>query len=171
VHSERVAALAEGIALAMGWTPERAADLREAGLLHDLGKIGVPDAVLSAPGPLDEAQREQMRRHAALGAEIAQDALSAEQRAWIRGHHERYDGSGYPDRLAGEGIPEGARILAAADAWDAMSHSDVAGGGAHDPAAELLAGAGTQFCPRVVAAALAMAGAEPVPAPSARPRA
>ena len=168
-HSERVARLAERIALAMGWTPERAAGLRDAGLLHDLGKIGVPDAVLFATGPLGDAEREQMRRHAALGAEIAGDALGAEQCAWIRGHHERFDGSGYPDRLAGEEIPEGARILAVADAWDAIAHARAAGG-PRDPAAELRAGAGTQFCPRVVAAALAVAGAEPAGAPaSARP--
>jgi HD-GYP domain-containing protein (c-di-GMP phosphodiesterase class II) len=152
----------------MGWTPERAVAIREAGLLHDLGKIGVPDAVLAATGPLGDPDREQMRRHAALGAEIAGDALSAEQCAWIRGHHERYDGSGYPDRLAGESISEGARILAVADAWDAMTHSEAAPE-TRDPTEELRAGAGAQFCPRVVAAALAVAEAEAPPAASARP--
>ncbi|HWH15004.1 MAG TPA: PAS domain S-box protein, partial [Miltoncostaeaceae bacterium] len=91
-HSDRVAAFSHAVALALGWSPERAIELREAGLLHDVGKIGVPDAVLLKPGPLDEEEREAVRRHAALGAGITSDALSPEQCLWIRHHHEHWDG-------------------------------------------------------------------------------
>jgi diguanylate cyclase (GGDEF)-like protein/PAS domain S-box-containing protein len=120
-HSERVAGLAHGLALALGWAPGRATRLREAALLHDVGKLGVPDAILLKPGPLSPEEQAVVRRHPALGAEIGADALTAEQCGWIRHHHERWDGAGYPDGLAGEQIPEGARVIAVAEAWDAMT--------------------------------------------------
>ena len=120
-HSERVAQLARRIALALGWSELRADALHEAGLVHDVGKIGVPDAILLKPSALDAAEFAQIRRHAELGAQIVADALSPEAASWVRGHHERPDGAGYPDGLAGDAIPEGARILALADAWDAMT--------------------------------------------------
>ncbi|MFN8123669.1 MAG: PAS domain S-box protein [Thermoleophilia bacterium] len=119
-HSERVASLSHRLALAIGWSPERAAMLRDAALLHDVGKLGVPDAVLFKPGGLEPAEYEVVKRHAALGAEITADALTPEQCRWIRHHHEHWDGGGYPDGLAGESIPEGARLIAVADAWDVM---------------------------------------------------
>jgi HD-GYP domain-containing protein (c-di-GMP phosphodiesterase class II) len=118
-HSERVAALVARLAQARGWPAERVALLHEAALVHDVGKIGVPDAVLLKPGRLDAAEYEQVKQHAALGARIVDDILTAEQVAWIRWHHERPDGRGYPDGLTE--IPEGAALLAAADCFDVMT--------------------------------------------------
>jgi diguanylate cyclase (GGDEF)-like protein/PAS domain S-box-containing protein/putative nucleotidyltransferase with HDIG domain len=120
-HSGRVAELAARLAGRLGWPAERVALLREAGLVHDVGKIGVPDAVLFKRGRLGDAEIRRIRAHAELGAEIVAEALSPEQTAWVRHHHERIDGMGYPDGMAGPDIPEGARILALADAWDAMT--------------------------------------------------
>lgn len=120
-HSERVAQLARRLAIGLGWSEQRADELREAGLVHDVGKIGVPDAVLLKPAALDAEERAQIVRHAALGARIVADILGPEATAWVRSHHERVDGAGYPDGLAGDEIPEGARILALADTWDAMT--------------------------------------------------
>jgi diguanylate cyclase (GGDEF)-like protein len=120
-HSERVAALAARLAQLRGWSPERVALLHEAALVHDVGKIGIPDAVLLKPGRLNDAEYEQVKQHAALGARIVADVLDAEQVAWIRSHHERPDGRGYPDGLSGAEIPEGAALLAAADCFDVMT--------------------------------------------------
>ncbi|MFN8110297.1 MAG: diguanylate cyclase [Thermoleophilia bacterium] len=119
-HSGRVADLAVRIATALGWTPERCIQLREAGLLHDVGKIAVPDTILHKPDSLTDAEYEVVKRHAAVGASIVTEVLSAEQGTWIRGHHERMDGNGYPDGLVGDEIPEEARVLAVADSWDTM---------------------------------------------------
>jgi diguanylate cyclase (GGDEF)-like protein/PAS domain S-box-containing protein len=120
-HSERVAGLAGEIATARGWTAKGIADLRDAALVHDVGKIGIPDAILLKPGTLSPEEYEVIKRHAPLGAEIAAEILSEEQVAWIRGHHERLDGQGYPDGLAADVISEGARILALADALEVMT--------------------------------------------------
>ncbi|HEU4979536.1 MAG TPA: diguanylate cyclase [Solirubrobacteraceae bacterium] len=120
-HSDRVATLARRLAERMAWTPERIMLLEEAALVHDVGKLGVPDAVLLKPGRLDAEEFEIIKRHAALSAEITADVLSPEQVRWIRGHHERPDGRGYPDGLAGEQISDGAAILAVADAFDVMT--------------------------------------------------
>ena len=120
-HSERVAALAAAVARELGWPEGRVGELHEAGLLHDVGKIGVPDTVLFKPGKLTAEEYEVVKQHAALGAEIVNDVLTPEQAAWVRHHHERVDGGGYPDGLAGDAIPEGARILAVVDAWDVMA--------------------------------------------------
>jgi diguanylate cyclase (GGDEF)-like protein/putative nucleotidyltransferase with HDIG domain len=119
-HSERVADLSFALARECGWTPERARLVREAALLHDVGKIGIPDRVLRKRGPLTSAEWSLIREHTILGARIVEGALSDEQTAWIRSHHERYDGQGYPDQLAGSTIPDGSRIIAVADAWDVM---------------------------------------------------
>ena len=107
-HSERVAALSARLAVARGWAPERVALLRDAALLHDVGKIGVPDAILLKDGPLDDEEFAIVREHAVLGARIVGDVLDEEQIAWIAGHHERPDGSGYPGALEGDAVPEGA---------------------------------------------------------------
>jgi diguanylate cyclase (GGDEF)-like protein/PAS domain S-box-containing protein len=122
-HSERVADLAEQLALQLGWTTKRARLLHACGLLHDVGKIGVPDEILLKPGSLTPGEYETVKQHAALSAYIAAEVLEAEQVAWIRGHHERWDGHGYPDALAGPAIPDGAQLLALADAWDVMTQS------------------------------------------------
>ncbi|MBB4665244.1 sensor domain-containing diguanylate cyclase/phosphohydrolase [Conexibacter arvalis] len=152
-HSERVAELAVRLARAAGWPAQRLALLREAALVHDVGKIGVPEHLLGK-ATLTPAEASQLREHARLGADIAGDVLTPEQVAWIRSHHERPDGLGYPDGLAAEAIPLGARLLAVADAWDAMTCPR--GGrrplGTEQALAECRAGAGSQFAPEAVAA-------------------
>jgi diguanylate cyclase (GGDEF)-like protein len=120
-HSERVSALAEGIAVALGWEPSRLRRLRDAAVLHDVGKLAIPDAVLFKPGRLDPEEYEQVKAHSELGAQIVRDLLDDEQVSWVRGHHERPDGRGYPDGLAAGEIPDGAAILGVADAYDAMT--------------------------------------------------
>ena len=157
-HSERVGAVASALAGVMGWSTERRAKLHEAGLVHDVGKIGVPDTILRKTAPLTAAEAEVMEGHAALGARIVQDVLSAEQALWVLHHHERWDGDGYPHRIAGDAIPEGAQILAVADSWDAMTanrHYRLA----LRPEAvivELKKGSGAQWSPRAVAALVAL---------------
>jgi diguanylate cyclase (GGDEF)-like protein len=120
-HSERVAELVARLAAAAGWAPDRVMMLTEAALVHDVGKIGVPDAVLLKGGPLSPEEFEQVKAHPELGAKIVEEVLGTEQVDWIRKHHERPDGSGYPRGLTVELIPEGAALLALADSWDAMT--------------------------------------------------
>jgi diguanylate cyclase (GGDEF)-like protein/PAS domain S-box-containing protein/putative nucleotidyltransferase with HDIG domain len=119
-HSERVAELCEAIAIELGWGDERATRLREAALMHDVGKIGVPDALLAKPGRYTRAEREQVMAHARIGAQIVREVLDEEQVSWVRSHHERPDGGGYPDGLDAATIPAGALVLAVADAFDAI---------------------------------------------------
>ena len=120
-HSERVAGLARGLALAAGLGDAAAETIAQAGLLHDLGKIGVPEAVLRKPGALSAEEWEIMRSHPLTGAQIlAPLELFEEGAVIVRHHHERLDGTGYPDRLVGLGIPIGARIVAVADVYDAL---------------------------------------------------
>jgi putative nucleotidyltransferase with HDIG domain len=121
-HSARVAALAHPLALGMGMTHAAAETIAQAALLHDLGKIGVPETVLRKPGPLDPDELELMRRHPVTGAQIVAPLEFFDEGAIIvRHHHERVDGSGYPDGLTGESIPLGARIVAVADVYDALT--------------------------------------------------
>ena len=122
-HSMRVADLAGLLAFELGWPVERVWLLHNAGLLHDIGKIALPDRLLKSRRPLELTpnDRELLRAHPGDGAEIAAEVLSAEQLAWVRHHHERWDGLGYPQGLGGHTIPEGARLLALAEAWDAMT--------------------------------------------------
>jgi diguanylate cyclase (GGDEF)-like protein/PAS domain S-box-containing protein len=124
-HSERVADLAQRLALHLGWTTKRARLLHDCGLLHDVGKIGISDEILLKPAKLTVAEYEEIKRHAALSARIASEVLEDEQVTWIRGHHERWDGCGYPDELVADRIPDGAQILAVADAYDVMTASRV----------------------------------------------
>ncbi len=123
MHLERISRMCERVGLAMGMTPTEAETLRNASLLHDVGKIGVPDAVLLRPGALSDEDRELMRRHTTVGAEIVSGSTSpvmrmAEQIALT--HHERWDGGGYPQGLAGEAIPLPGRICAVCDVFDAL---------------------------------------------------
>jgi diguanylate cyclase (GGDEF)-like protein/putative nucleotidyltransferase with HDIG domain len=151
-HSERVADLAVLIAQELGWTGERLASLRGAAMVHDVGKISVPDAILLKSGRLDEHEYERIKRHAAIGAEIVAGILNPEEVAWVRHHHERVDGRGYPDGLAGDEISEGAYVLAVADAWDAMtgSRSYRASLSPGEALAECRSVAGRQFPTRAV---------------------
>ncbi|HEX2017142.1 MAG TPA: diguanylate cyclase [Solirubrobacteraceae bacterium] len=122
-HSERVALLCASLAELAGWSAEGIAQLRDAALIHDVGKIGVPDAILLKPGALTIEEYEQVKQHAALSAQIAEEVLGPEQVEWIRAHHERPDGRGYPAGLIEYEIPEGAALLALADSWDVMTIS------------------------------------------------
>jgi len=154
-HSENVTRRAVAIARAMGLPTETLAKLRIAGLLHDIGKIGTPDNILNKQGRLTQEEWQLVRTHPSVGASIlAKAPLLTEVIPIVLGHHEHFDGSGYPHRLVGEDIPLGARILAVADAYDAMtSHRPYRPAMSHEDAlAELKANAGRQFDPKVVAA-------------------
>ncbi|HMN99070.1 MAG TPA: diguanylate cyclase [Miltoncostaeaceae bacterium] len=167
-HSERVAALAVAIARDLGWSDPQAALLHEAALVHDIGKIGVPDEVLLKPGPLTPQERALIEAHAAAGARIVAGALTEAQVGWIRWHHERVDGTGYPDGLTEPAIPEGARILAVADAFDAMTaaRSYRRQLPADDALDECRASAGTQFWAPAVDALARVAPDQPRPVPA-----
>ena len=121
-HSDRVAALARRLAIAAGCGSREAATIAHAGLLHDLGKIAVPERILRKPGPLTDEEWNVMRRHPLTGAQIvAPLEFFADGALVVRHHHERHDGSGYPDGLAGDAIPVGSRIVAIADVYDALT--------------------------------------------------
>ncbi len=170
-HSVRVATLSVSIARGMGWGEARLEALEEAALLHDVGKIGVPDALLLKPTPLTDDERAAVAHHAALGAEIVSEALSPVQVSWVRSHHERWDGTGYPDRLAADDIPTGARIIAVADAWDAMTSVRTYGHPRADGWAldEITRNAGRQFAPEVVEAFVRIHALGEIPRPDTRP--
>jgi diguanylate cyclase (GGDEF)-like protein len=159
-HVNGVAELAVAIGERLGLLPEELEDLRQAAELHDMGKVAIPDAILDKPGPLDDAEWEFMRRHTIIGERILQAAPALERVARIvRSTHERMDGKGYPDALAGEAIPLAARIVLVCDAYEAMT-ADRSYRKAMSPevAIEELEGcAGTQFDPRVVGAFRALA--------------
>ena len=123
-HSMRVTQYSLTIGRAMGLSPEQLAALELGALLHDVGKIGIPDAILRKPGPLNEEEWTIMRRHPKLGHEILHGVDFLEPSLpVVLYHHERWDGNGYPSGLAGEAIPLAARIFAIADAFDAITSS------------------------------------------------
>jgi HD-GYP domain-containing protein (c-di-GMP phosphodiesterase class II) len=159
-HAKRVTAL--GLALARAVAPALLVDpqLEFGFLLHDVGKIGVPDAVLLKLGPLDPAETELMRRHSELGERIVADIpyLGQTVRGVIRSHHERWDGHGYPDRIAGEDIPFPARMFSIVDAYDAMTSDRPyrLAMSADAAAEELIAQSGRQFDPDLVPVFLAI---------------
>lgn len=125
-HSDRVAGYVVQLALALGMSAEEVDNLRLVALLHDVGKIVIPDEVLNKPGRLTDEEFEQMKRHTVIGSDIIKDIdLIPGVGAGARSHHERYDGRGYPDGLKGEEIPYVARIIAVADAYDAMTSNRV----------------------------------------------
>jgi HD-GYP domain-containing protein (c-di-GMP phosphodiesterase class II) len=109
------------IAVELDFHAERLARMRLAGLLHDVGKIGVPDAILKKPAALTHDEYEQMKSHSVLGEAIMNAADMRVEAHWVRHHHERIDGTGYPDGLAGEDIPLESRIILVADAFEAMT--------------------------------------------------
>jgi diguanylate cyclase (GGDEF)-like protein len=154
-HLEGVAELAESTALRLGLSDDEAQQVRHAAELHDIGKVAIPDAILTKPGPLDPHEWEFIRRHTLIGERIvaAAPALGSVARL-VRSSHERWDGTGYPDKLAGQAIPVGARVVGVADAFDAMTSERP-----YSPAVsperaldELRRCAGTQFDPVVVEA-------------------
>ncbi|HEX2586836.1 MAG TPA: diguanylate cyclase, partial [Gaiellales bacterium] len=153
-HSQSVSRLVEGIARAMGLDEETVEQVRLAGLLHDLGKIAIPDRILQKPDKLDPDELRTMREHAELGYRLLEGLGVSPVDRWIRHHHEWWDGSGYPLGLAGEDIPLGSRIILVADAFDAMTSDRVyrAAGTAADAVAELRRRCWTQFDARVVSA-------------------
>ena len=154
-HECSVAELAELVGRELGLSESLQADLRLAGLLHDVGTIAVAGAVLSKPGPLDEEEWVILREHPSIGADmVARIPGLARTQLAIRHHHERFDGQGYPDRLAGESIPMAARVLAAVDAYNAMTeirpYRDARD--REEALEELRRNAGTQLDPAVVGA-------------------
>jgi HD-GYP domain-containing protein (c-di-GMP phosphodiesterase class II) len=152
-HSDRVSALAEVVARRLGWTRSRLGALRLGALLHDVGKLSIDDALLQKPGPLDEREFSEVKRHPLAGARLIRSFASLRPALpYILFHHERWDGQGYPTGRSREQIPLGARIVAVVDAFDAMISErpyrpplSVRGA-----LAELQRGAGTQFDPDVV---------------------
>jgi putative nucleotidyltransferase with HDIG domain len=154
-HSLRVAEYAHGIAGALGLSILAQEQVNTAALLHDLGKVGIRDEVLDKPGTLTATEWAAMREHPQLGARILGSlGFLTEEARIVRHHHERLDGSGYPDGLTGETIPLAARIIGVADAFDAMRSARSYRPELSEAAAidELRRGAGTQFDPDVVAA-------------------
>lgn len=158
-HSGRVAELSVRLGLNLGLGPDALRQLVQGAILHDIGKLGVPNEILNKPGALSSSERDWIEQHPIAGSEVAGRAPSLRQTiAVIRHHHERWDGTGYPDGLAGEQIPLAARIAAVADVWDALT-SDRAYRAAWDPSralAHIRAGRGTHFDPRCVDAFLAL---------------
>jgi HD-GYP domain-containing protein (c-di-GMP phosphodiesterase class II) len=156
-HEEDVAGLAERVARRLGRPPAFARDVRYAALLHDVGKVAVPSEILFKPGPLSDSEWVEMRRHAAVGGElVARIDAFAHLAPAVRASHERWDGQGYPDGVAGEEIPLAARIIAACDTYDAIV-TDRPYRQARSPEharAEVTRLAGSQLDPRVVAALL-----------------
>ncbi len=152
-HSENVAIISELIGKALGLSAKELSDLRAAALMHDVGKVGIPDFILVKPCKLTEDEWKLMKTHSAKGAEIVGciEGL-ANLVPVIRHHHEWYDGTGYPDGLKGEAIPLGARIISIADAYDTMTSERPYSEAIPQESAldELRQCAGTQFDPHLV---------------------
>jgi diguanylate cyclase (GGDEF)-like protein/putative nucleotidyltransferase with HDIG domain len=153
-HSERVSDLAARIAARLGVDREQVELTRLAASLHDLGKLAIPEEILRKPGPLSETERLVLERHPQIGYRMLESLGVDPVADWVLHHHERWDGSGYPDALGGEDIPLGARIIFVADAYDAMTSDRVYRGRLTDDEAiaELARCSGTQFDPEIVAA-------------------
>src|SRR5262245_36635169 len=157
-HIHRMRVYAGGIGRRLGMSPSEIEELEYAALLHDIGKLVVPDSILSKPSGLSNEEFQMMSTHARIGAEILETiGMPVSMAAMVRHHHERYDGTGYPDGLIGMEIPLGARILAAVDTFEATtSERPYRRGLPMDEAlSHLKQQSGTLFDPRVVAALLA----------------
>jgi len=154
-HGEDVAELSERVALRMALPRPRARDVRYAAMLHDIGKVAVPSEILLKPGPLNDEEWVTMRGHAAVGGElVARIDAFAHLAPAVRASHERWDGGGYPDGLAGEEIPLAARIIAACDTYDAIvtDRPYRAASSPREACAELRRVSGAQLDPLVVGA-------------------
>ena len=152
-HSVRVAAYSVKLAKALGWSERKLSVLRYEALLHDIGKIGVPDSVLNKPSRLTEVEFGMIKVHAVVGSDILKNMIVLPGAALVaRHHHERYDGKGYPDGLAGEEIPLNARIVCIADAFDAMNSDRIYRKALSSDKirAELIKGRGVQFDPKLL---------------------
>lgn len=152
-HSDRVSFYAVKIAQAMGKSPEYIDRLRLAGLFHDIGKVGVPDGILQKAGPLTDEEYARIKQHPVVGAKILSSISQFHEiLPIVLAHHERYDGHGYPNGLAGDQIPEEARIISAADSFDAMTSQRTyrSSLSLEEAEAELLRGRGTQFDPAII---------------------
>ena len=162
-HAERVAAYGLALAEVYGMRLADEPQIEFGFLLHDVGKVAVPDAILFKPGPMTEVERSVMQQHPVTGTEIVRDIeFLGAAREVIRSHHERWDGAGYPDGLAGEQIPIISRIALVCDAYHAMT-SDRPYRAAMAPDAarrEIAANAGSQFCPASAQALLTTLEAE-----------
>jgi putative two-component system response regulator len=153
-HCRQLGVLSERMAAVLGLDERQQMTIRIGGYLHDIGKIGIADAILLKPGKLTDSEMAEMRRHSEIGAAILEvHEAMAEIAQTVRHHHERWDGRGYPDALVGSAIPLGGRIIAVADAFNAMTSDRIYRPAMpHDRAwAELRAHCGTQFDPEIVA--------------------
>jgi putative nucleotidyltransferase with HDIG domain len=161
-HTRRVAEYAVAIGEQLGLSAGRLRDLALSGLLHDIGKLSIPDAILGKPGALTDAEMDVIRRHPVLGDDLLKELGYPEQiRRGVRGHHERLDGSGYPDGLRGDALDLETRILAVADVWDALVSPRVYRGAWTPERAMALLSTETEFDPRCVAALRALTGVSP----------
>jgi HD-GYP domain-containing protein (c-di-GMP phosphodiesterase class II) len=154
-HAERVTAYGIALAQAAGLDTDRSPEIEFGFLLHDVGKVAVPDAILFKPAALDEDEFELIAQHPVIGSDILSDVdFLGDGKLVVRHHHERWDGSGYPDGLAGDDIPLAARVFAVADALDALTTDRPYRRGTRFSRAreEIRAHAGSQFDPEVVAA-------------------
>jgi ribonuclease P protein subunit RPR2 len=154
-HAERVAAYGLAIGTATGTALTDQPEIEFGFLLHDVGKVAIPDAILYKPEPLEPEEFRLMARHPVIGWEIVRDvSFLGAARDVVRSHHERWDGAGYPDRLAGEAIPLAARVFAVADTLDALTTARPyrAASSFADARAVIRENAGSQFDPQVVAA-------------------
>src|ERR1700690_2560163 len=152
-HSQKVSAYAVILAQELGIDQAEVEEIRLAGLLHDIGKVGIPESILNKSGPLDAAEWKTMKTHTELGARILEPLETmARIRLMVRHHHEFYDGSGYPDRLKGEAIPYGSRVIAIADSYDTITseRSYKKGRSPEEAFSELERCAATQFDPAIV---------------------
>jgi len=158
-HSERVSKIAEEIAKEMGLSEKEVTNIKTAGLFHDIGKVGVPDSILLKEGPLTDEEFRQIQKHPAEGEKILSTySPFRELLPIVRGHHEKLNGRGYPDGLMGEEICIGARVIAVADAFDAMVSNRTyrKGLSIEKTVEEIEKGKGTQFDPAVADVLLAM---------------
>ena len=156
-HSRTVATFARQTAVALGLAPDRVERIHAAGVLHDVGKLGIEDAILQKPAALDEDDWAEIMRHPEIGAHILELAGADDIADWVKAHHERIDGRGYPNGISGRQIPLEARILAVADAYEAMiaDRPYSPGMSSADAREELIRCSGTQFDRAVVDAFLA----------------
>jgi HD-GYP domain-containing protein (c-di-GMP phosphodiesterase class II) len=154
-HSEKVCKWSSMVAREMGFQDDEVRRIGIAGILHDIGKMGIREAILKKPGPLDKEERETVERHPIIASTILEPIEQLQSAvSYIRYHHEHFDGSGYPERLVGEQIPLGARIIHAAEAFDTMvsKRSYNAARTPEEALSELRRCSGQQFDPQVVEA-------------------